>query len=123
VQQLYLQASNGDLFFSPIICHAVSPSSASPVQCFAPVLMEAAVRRMFSRYLIRTGEIERAWSSHLGEGLDDRLAAVYDARVSFSAEEMRQECQQARAFVECMRRYVLMHDVTAHELATIVDNG
>jgi hypothetical protein len=24
-----------------------------------------------------TGEIERQWSSHLGEGLDDRLAADY----------------------------------------------
>ena len=83
----------------------------------------AAVRRMFGRYLIRTGEIEREWSSHLGEGLDDRLAADYDASVSFSAEETQQECQQARAFVERMRRYLLMHDFTAHELATIVDNG
>jgi len=46
----------------------------------------AAVRRMFGRHLISTGEIEREWSSHLGEGLDDRLAADYDASVSFSAE-------------------------------------
>ena len=83
----------------------------------------AAVRRMFGRYLIRTGEIEREWSSHLGESLDDRLAADYDASVSFSAEETRQECQQARAFVERMRRYLFMRGFTAHELATIVDNG
>jgi len=83
----------------------------------------AAVRRMFGHHLIRTGEIEREWSSHLGEGLDDRLAADYDASVSFSAEETRQECQQAQAFVERMRRYLLMRGFTAHELATIVDNG
>jgi uncharacterized protein (UPF0332 family) len=89
----------------------------------AATTSHTAVRRMFGRYLIRTGEIEREWSSHLGEGLDDCLAADYDASVSFSAEETRQECQQARAFVERMRRYLLMHDFTAHELATIADNG
>jgi hypothetical protein len=43
----------------------------------------AAVRRMFGRHLINTGEIERQWSSHLGEGLDDRLVADYDARCLF----------------------------------------
>ena len=38
----------------------------------------AAVRRMFGQHLINTGEIDRQWSSHLGEGLDDRLMAAYD---------------------------------------------
>jgi hypothetical protein len=45
----------------------------------------AAVRRMFGQHLIMTGEIERQWSSHFGEGFDDRLAADYDARAFFSA--------------------------------------
>ena len=35
----------------------------------------AAVRRMFGLHVIRTGEIEGEWASHLGEILDDRLAA------------------------------------------------
>ena len=32
VQQLHLQASNRDLFFPPITCHAVSPPSVSQVR-------------------------------------------------------------------------------------------
>jgi uncharacterized protein (UPF0332 family) len=45
----------------------------------------AAVRRLFGQHLINTGEIERQWSSHLGESFDDRLAADYDARTVFSS--------------------------------------
>ena len=83
----------------------------------------AAVRRMFGQHLITTGEIERQWSSHLGEGFDDHLAADYDARASFSAEETRQECQRAREFVERIREYVLTKGVTAHDLETEVSDG
>ena len=46
----------------------------------------AAVRRMFGLHLIRSGEIESLWSSNLGESLDDRLAADYDASASFSSD-------------------------------------
>jgi len=83
----------------------------------------AAVRRMFGRHLISTGEIEREWASYLGEGLDDRLAADYDASVSFSTGETSQECLRARAFVERMQRYLLMRGYTANDLETVVDNG
>jgi uncharacterized protein (UPF0332 family) len=86
-------------------------------------MSHAAVRRMFGRYLIRTGEIEREWSSYLGEGLDDRLAADYDASVSFSVEETRQECQRARVFVERMRRHLLTSGFTDRDLETAGDNG
>ena len=48
----------------------------------------AAVRRMFGLHLIRSGEIESMWSSNLGESLDDRLAADYDASASFSFAEV-----------------------------------
>ena len=53
----------------------------------------AAVRRMFGLHLIRSGEIESMWSSNLGESLDDRLAADYDARL-FSLADASQECQR-----------------------------
>ena len=59
-----------------------------------------AVRRMFGLHLIRTGEIERAWASHLGEILDDRLAADYDVEMEFTSEEAVEACQRARAFLE-----------------------
>jgi uncharacterized protein (UPF0332 family) len=52
----------------------------------------AAVRRMFGLHLIRSGEIEPMWSSNLGESLDDRLAADYDANATFSFAEASQEC-------------------------------
>jgi type III restriction enzyme len=38
---------------------------------------------MFGLHLIRSGEIESMWSSNLGESLDDRLAADYDANADF----------------------------------------
>ncbi len=83
----------------------------------------AAVRRMFGQYLIRTGDIERQGSSHLGESLDDRLAADYDARTFFSSEEARRECQRTREFVERIQRYLLANGLTDHDLETEVSDG
>jgi uncharacterized protein (UPF0332 family) len=55
---------------------------------------------MFGLHLIRSGEIESMWSSNLGESLDDRLAADYDASTSFSSAEASQECQRTRSFLD-----------------------
>jgi uncharacterized protein (UPF0332 family) len=82
----------------------------------------AAVRRMFGLYLIRTGEIERAWASHLGEILDDRLAADYDVETEFTSEEVDQACQRARAFLDRIQHYLLTKDLTAHELSSEVSS-
>ena len=60
----------------------------------------AAVRRMFGLHLIRSGEIESMWSSNLGESLDDRLAADYDASASFSSEEARAGLRAAFAALQ-----------------------
>jgi len=64
-----------------------------------------AVRRMFGLHLIRTGELEGVWASHLGEILDDRLAADYDVEAVLSSAEVRQACQQAHAFLDRIRHY------------------
>ena len=77
----------------------------------------AAVRRLFGRYLIRPGAIEREWASHLGEMLDDRLAADYDVETECTAEEADQACQQARAFLDRIRSYLLTKDFTASDLS------
>jgi uncharacterized protein (UPF0332 family) len=77
----------------------------------------AAVRRMFGLYLIRTGEIERAWASHLGEILDDRLAADYDVETEFTSEEATQACQCACAFLDRIQHYLLTKDFAADELS------
>jgi uncharacterized protein (UPF0332 family) len=78
----------------------------------------AAVRRMFGLHLIRSGEIEPVWSSNLGESLDDRLAADYDASASFSSAEVSQECQRTRAFLDHIHHYLLAKGVTDNELGT-----
>lgn len=83
----------------------------------------AAVRRLFGQHLINTGEIERQWSSHLGESFDDRLAADYDAGTVFSSEEAQRECQRTREFVERIQRYLLTKGLTDHDLGTEVSNG
>lgn len=79
----------------------------------------AAVRRMFGLHLIRTGEIEREWASHLGEILDDRLAADYDVEMEFTSEEAAQACQHARAFLNRIQTYLLTKDFTADELSFV----
>ena len=83
----------------------------------------AAVRRMFGLHLIRSGEIEPAWSSNLGESLDDRLAADYDARASFSSEDASQECQHTRAFLDRIHRYLLAKGLTDNELGMEAGNA
>lgn len=76
----------------------------------------AAVNRLFGLHVIRSGDIEQEWSSHLVEGLDDRLAADYDAEASFSADDAASECRRARAFVERIHRYLLAKGLTEQEL-------
>ena len=35
----------------------------------------AAVRRLFGKHLVLSGDVERCWVTYLGASLDDRLAA------------------------------------------------
>lgn len=76
----------------------------------------AAVRRLFGLHLIRSGELEKEWAGHLGKTSDDRLAADYDAEVTFSEKEARQECRRARHFIRRVRSYLLQKGFTAREL-------
>jgi uncharacterized protein (UPF0332 family) len=75
-----------------------------------------AVRQMFGLHLIRPGRIEKEWSIHLGKGLDERLAADYDAETSFSVREARAASRLARQFVSRIRRYLLSNGFTDSQL-------
>lgn len=88
-----------------LLVHGVAPES------------HAAVRRMFGQHLVRTGELEAQWSKRLTQHSDDRLAADYDVGVFFSAEDAQEECGQARAFVDRIRRYLSAKGLTEQELA------
>ena len=81
------------------------------------------VRRMFGRHLVRTGRIEASWAKYLAASSDDRLAADYDAGISFSTEESRLEWQRAREFVERIRQYLLANGLGEQELDKEHDNG
>jgi hypothetical protein len=76
----------------------------------------AAVRRMFGRHLIRSGAIEPIWATHLGESLDDRLAADYDVSLRCTADDATQECQRTRAFLDRIRRYLRVLEFSDEEL-------
>ena len=76
----------------------------------------AALRRLFGEHLVRAGRIEREWSAQLRAGLEDRLAADYDAVYVVSAEDARQECERAEAFVARIRSYLLDNGLTDRAL-------
>ena len=78
---------------------------------------------MFGRHLVRTGRIEASWTKYLAGSSDDRLAADYDAGISFSTEESRLEWQRARDFVERIRQYLLANGLSEQELDEEHDNG
>ena len=78
----------------------------------------AAVRRMFGLHLIQSGEIEGEWGSHLGEILDDRLAADYDVEAMFTAEEANLACRQARTFLDRIETYLIANGLTDDDLSS-----
>ena len=76
----------------------------------------AALRRLFGAHLVRGGKIEREWSAQLRVGLEDRLAADYDAGYVVAAEDARREVERAEAFVAHIRRYLVDNALTDPEL-------
>lgn len=81
------------------------------------VSRHAAARSMFGLHLVRSGEIEREWAGVLAEGLDDRLRADYGIEVGISSEEADDDHEQAKAFLDRIRRYLLAKGLTEQELA------
>lgn len=98
-----------------LLCHPPCGKTALYVHDISAE-SHAAVNRLFGLHLIRPGDIERAWSSYLVEGLDDRLAADYDTEVSFSADETAGECRRAGEFVERVRQYLITKGFSTQEL-------
>ena len=82
-----------------------------------------AVRSMFGLHLVRPGEIEREWARDLAEASDDRLMADYSLHTRFSREETQREYEQAKAFLERIRRYLTERGLTGQELDSEHDNG
>jgi uncharacterized protein (UPF0332 family) len=73
----------------------------------------SAVRRMFGLHLIKPRVIEKEYAVQLGESFDDRLRADYDPEVTFSRQEARHECRQARKFLTRIRRFLVGKSFTS----------
>ena len=82
----------------------------------------AALRRLFGEHLVRGGRLEREWSVHLRVGLEDRLAADYDAVHVVAVEDALQEVERAEAFVARIRRYLLDNALTDADLESGIVN-
>jgi uncharacterized protein (UPF0332 family) len=76
----------------------------------------AAAKRLFGLHLVRSGLVEKEWAAHLGESLEERLAADYDAAATFSVREAKFECRRARKFLGRIRRYLRDNGFTVGEL-------
>ena len=70
-----------------------------------------------------SGDIEQRWATYLGASMDERLAADYDTAANFTAEDARQECERARAFVERIRHYLLLSGLPDADLGTSPSDG
>ena len=91
--------------------------------CDVTTRSHSGVRRMFGLHLIRSGAIEPEWSEHLGESLDERLAADYDVGISYSPDQATEECERAQDFLARIRRYLLANGFTEDEITKDWDDG
>lgn len=67
----------------------------------------AAVRRLFGAVLVRPGLVEEEWAAVLAREQDRRIAADYDVGVSWDSEGSSRLVEEAGAFVQRMRHYLL----------------
>lgn len=67
----------------------------------------AAVRRLFGAVLVRPGLIEEEWASILAKEQDRRIAADYDVDVSWESEAVLRLVEEAEAFVQRIRDYLV----------------
>jgi hypothetical protein len=61
-------------------------------------------------------ELESKWASYLGEGLEERFAADYDAEGSFSRQDAESECDRSRDFLDRIALYLQTKGLAENEL-------
>jgi len=75
-----------------------------------------AVRNLFGKHLIKTGEIEPVWADFLSQHKAMRWTADYDIEASFGFEQAAQLNAECHQFIERMERYLLTHGIASQEL-------
>jgi len=72
----------------------------------------AAVRRLFGKVLVRSGELEKEWSQILAKEQAGRGAADYDVFTSWEVDRAQESVQRAEAFLNRIRSYLVDKGVT-----------
>lgn len=67
----------------------------------------AAVRRLFGIVLVRPGLVEEEWASILAKEQDRRIAADYDVGIPWESEAVSRLVEEAGAFVQRIRDYLV----------------
>ena len=65
-----------------------------------------AVRRLFGKYFIKTGKLDKKYAKILAEVQDDRYRADYDVIYSASKNDAEENLEEANDFFEVIRAYL-----------------
>ncbi len=65
-----------------------------------------AVKRLFGKYLIKTGKIDTRFSKILREEQDERYLADYDVAFSPDPERVEKRIEDAKEFLDSMVNYL-----------------
>jgi len=71
-----------------------------------------AMRRFFNKVLVCPGLIEREWSSILARVQDQSIVAEYNVLVSWEQEDSQHLIEDAQAFVQRIRDYLVNVGIT-----------
>ena len=75
----------------------------------------AAVRRLFGRELVRTGEIERDWAKVLLREQEEREVADYEVGAVINLATAEELVGDARRFLERMAAYLAAQEIVLEE--------
>lgn len=62
------------------------------------------VRQMFGLHFTQTGVVENKWGRFLTQVAQMREGADYDFFIRYEKEELIEKCEQAKAFIEILKR-------------------
>ena len=65
-----------------------------------------AVRRLFGKYFIKTGKLDKKYAKIMAEVQDDRYRSDYDVIYSASKDDAEENLEEANDFFEVIRAYL-----------------
>lgn len=75
----------------------------------------AAVRRLFGKVLVRSGELEKEWSQTLAKEQASRGSADYDVFTVWEIDRVQESVQRAEVFLNRIRSYLVDKGIAFEE--------